>query len=82
MVTMKCVMALRHWVPAEGTGGGFGTTSVEGLGTVEAPRPLLSRSLPSGKNPVSVLMEYGQRSKSPIEFIITGPAGPPHNPMY
>ncbi|KAJ4921165.1 hypothetical protein JOQ06_022273 [Pogonophryne albipinna] len=51
--------------------------SVEGLGTVEAPRPLLSRSLPSGKNPVSVLMEYGQRSKSPIEFIITGPPAHP-----
>ncbi|KAK1895382.1 Double-stranded RNA-specific adenosine deaminase [Dissostichus eleginoides] len=65
-------------VPAEG----FGTTSVEGMGTVEAPRPPLSRSLPGGKNPVSVLMEYSQRSESPIEFIITGQAGPPHDPRF
>lgn len=40
----------------------------------------LSRSLPGGKNPVSVLMEYSQRSGNPIEFIMTGQAGPPHDP--
>lgn len=44
--------------------------------------PPLSRSLPGGKNPVSVLMEYSQRSGNPIEFIITGQAGPPHDPRY
>uniref|UniRef100_A0A8C6LYV9 Adenosine deaminase RNA specific n=1 Tax=Nothobranchius furzeri TaxID=105023 RepID=A0A8C6LYV9_NOTFU len=43
---------------------------------------LLSRSLPGGKNPVSVLMEYSQRSGNPIEFINTGQAGPPHDPRF
>uniref|UniRef100_A0A8C5EVA4 Adenosine deaminase RNA specific n=1 Tax=Gouania willdenowi TaxID=441366 RepID=A0A8C5EVA4_GOUWI len=42
----------------------------------------LSRSLPGGKNPVSVLMEYSQRSGHPIEFVITGQAGPPHDPRF
>uniref|UniRef100_A0A8C9YSF5 Adenosine deaminase RNA specific n=1 Tax=Sander lucioperca TaxID=283035 RepID=A0A8C9YSF5_SANLU len=49
---------------------------------VEGPRQPLSRSLPGGKNPVSVLMEYSQRSGNPIEFIITGQAGPPHDPRF
>uniref|UniRef100_A0A3Q3M3I3 Adenosine deaminase RNA specific n=1 Tax=Mastacembelus armatus TaxID=205130 RepID=A0A3Q3M3I3_9TELE len=64
----------------ESTGGMFGSGSTEG--TVEGPRPPLSRSLPGGKNPVSVLMEYSQRSGNPIEFIITGQAGPPHDPRF
>ncbi|XP_040020981.2 double-stranded RNA-specific adenosine deaminase [Gasterosteus aculeatus] len=67
---------------AEGAGGGFGTSSVEGMGTAEGPRQPLSRSLPGGKNPVSVLMEYSQRSGNPIEFIMTGQAGPPHDPRF
>ncbi|XP_059194845.1 double-stranded RNA-specific adenosine deaminase [Centropristis striata] len=67
---------------AEGTGGIFGTGTVEGMGTGEGPRQPLSRSLPGGKNPVSVLMEYSQRSGNPIEFIITGQAGPPHDPRF
>uniref|UniRef100_A0A8C5EV18 Adenosine deaminase RNA specific n=1 Tax=Gouania willdenowi TaxID=441366 RepID=A0A8C5EV18_GOUWI len=45
-------------------------------------RQPLSRSLPGGKNPVSVLMEYSQRSGHPIEFVITGQAGPPHDPRF
>lgn len=53
-----------------------------GIGIGEGPRQPLSRSLPGGKNPVSVLMEYSQRSGNPIEFIITGQAGPPHDPRY
>lgn len=61
-------------------GGICGTGSVEGMGVAEGPRQPLSRSLPGGKNPVSVLMEYSQRSGNPIEFIITGQAGPPHDP--
>ncbi|XP_070768105.1 double-stranded RNA-specific adenosine deaminase [Enoplosus armatus] len=68
--------------PAEGTGGICGTGSVEGMGMTEGPRQPLSRSLPGGKNPVSVLMEYSQRSGNPIEFIITGQAGPPHDPRF
>nr|XP_046255602.1 double-stranded RNA-specific adenosine deaminase [Scatophagus argus]XP_046255603.1 double-stranded RNA-specific adenosine deaminase [Scatophagus argus]XP_046255604.1 double-stranded RNA-specific adenosine deaminase [Scatophagus argus] len=66
--------------PAEGVGGTCGTGSVEGMG--EGHRQPLSRSLPGGKNPVSVLMEYSQRSGNPIEFIITGQAGPPHDPRF
>lgn len=27
-------------------------------------------------------MEYSQRSGNPIEFVITGQAGPPHDPRY
>ncbi|XP_041842895.1 double-stranded RNA-specific adenosine deaminase [Melanotaenia boesemani] len=57
-----------------------GTGVVEGM--VEGPRQPLSRSLPGGKNPVSVLMEYCQRSGNPIEFINTGQAGPPHDPRF
>lgn len=62
----------------EGMGEILGSSSVEGM--VEEPRQPISRSLPGGKNPVSVLMEYGQRSGNPIEFIMTGQAGPPHDP--
>ncbi|CAN9513611.1 unnamed protein product [Ophioblennius macclurei] len=65
---------------AENTGATLGSSSVEGM--MEGPRQLLSRSLPGGKNPVSVLMEYSQRSGKPIEFIITGQAGPPHDPRF
>ncbi|XP_037532899.1 double-stranded RNA-specific adenosine deaminase, partial [Nematolebias whitei] len=57
-----------------------GSNSIEG--TVEGPRQPLSRSLPGGKNPVSVLMEYSQRSGNPIEFLNTGQAGPPHDPRF
>ncbi|AWO96561.1 putative double-stranded RNA-specific adenosine deaminase [Scophthalmus maximus] len=60
----------------------FGSSSAEGIGIAEGPRQPLSRSLPGGKNPVSVLMEYSQRSGNPIEFIITGQAGPPHDPRF
>lgn len=62
-------------VSTEGGGQSEGTLGKE-------PPPPLSRSLPGGKNPVSVLMEYSQRSGNPIEFIITGQAGPPHDPRF
>ncbi|XP_061632708.1 double-stranded RNA-specific adenosine deaminase [Phyllopteryx taeniolatus] len=66
----------------EGSGGVFGAGTVEVMGMPEGPHQPLSRSLPGGKNPVSVLMEYSQRSGNPIEFIITGQAGPPHDPRF
>ncbi|XP_037130100.1 double-stranded RNA-specific adenosine deaminase isoform X1 [Syngnathus acus] len=66
----------------EGSGGVFGGGTVEVMGMPEGPRPPLSRSLLGGKNPVSVLMEYSQRSGNPIEFIITGQVGPPHDPRF
>nr|XP_020462845.1 double-stranded RNA-specific adenosine deaminase [Monopterus albus] len=65
---------------AENMGGMFGSGSMEGM--VEGACQPLSRSLPGGKNPVSVLMEYSQRSGNPIDFIITGQAGPPHDPRF
>lgn len=68
--------------PGESVGGIFGTGNVEGMETGEETKPPLSRSLPGGKNPVSVLMEYSQRSGNAIEFIITGQAGPPHDPRF
>ncbi|XP_061676104.1 double-stranded RNA-specific adenosine deaminase isoform X2 [Syngnathoides biaculeatus] len=66
----------------EGSGGAFGAGTVEVMGMPEGPHQPLSRSLPGGKNPVSVLMEYSQRSGNPIEFIITGQVGPPHDPRF
>uniref|UniRef100_A0A3Q3VRE0 Uncharacterized protein n=1 Tax=Mola mola TaxID=94237 RepID=A0A3Q3VRE0_MOLML len=66
----------------EGTVEIGGTGSAERSGMAEEPQQPLSRSLPGGKNPVSVLMEYSQRSGNPIEFIITGQAGPPHDPRF
>uniref|UniRef100_UPI003AAB2359 double-stranded RNA-specific adenosine deaminase n=1 Tax=Centroberyx gerrardi TaxID=166262 RepID=UPI003AAB2359 len=68
--------------PDGGMGAMFGTGGAEGMGMVEGPRQPLSRSLPGGKNPVSVLMEYSQRTGNPIEFIITGQEGPPHDPRF
>ncbi|XP_053699554.1 double-stranded RNA-specific adenosine deaminase [Synchiropus splendidus] len=68
--------------PGESGGGIFGPGNVEGMETGEETKPPLSRSLPGGKNPVSVLMEYSQRSGNAIEFIITGQAGPPHDPRF
>lgn len=58
--------------------GIYASSNVEGI--AEGLRQPLSRSLPGGKNPVSVLMEYSQRSGNPIEFVIIGQAGPPHDP--
>ncbi|KAG5856424.1 hypothetical protein ANANG_G00007810 [Anguilla anguilla] len=48
----------------------------------EGPPQALSRSLPGGKNPVSMLMEYSQRTGHSIEFISTGQEGPPHDPRF
>nr|AGG20156.1 ADAR1-like protein [Ctenopharyngodon idella] len=48
----------------------------------DTPPQALSRSLPGGKNPVSVLMEHSQRSGNAIQFIKTGQEGPPHDPRF
>ncbi|KAI7807176.1 double-stranded RNA-specific adenosine deaminase [Triplophysa rosa] len=52
------------------------------LGGEDTPPQALSRSLPGGKNPVSVLMEHSQRSGNAIQFINTGKEGPPHDPKF
>ncbi|XP_056142388.1 double-stranded RNA-specific adenosine deaminase isoform X2 [Lampris incognitus] len=68
--------------PIEGIEGVFGAGAMEATGIVEGRRQPLSRSLPGGKNPVSVLMEYSQRTGNPIEFMLTGQEGPPHDPRF
>ncbi|KFQ82876.1 Double-stranded RNA-specific adenosine deaminase, partial [Phoenicopterus ruber ruber] len=35
-----------------------------------------------GKNPISVLMEYGQKSGNTIEFQLLSQEGPPHDPRF
>ncbi|KAM6106436.1 double-stranded RNA-specific adenosine deaminase [Pterocles gutturalis] len=44
-----------------------------------APAPL---SLLPGKHPISVLMEYGQKSGHTIEFQLLSQEGPPHDPRF
>ncbi|NXG55944.1 DSRAD deaminase, partial [Hemiprocne comata] len=44
-----------------------------------APAPL---SLLPGKHPISVLMEYGQKSGNTIEFQLLSQEGPPHDPRF
>uniref|UniRef100_A0AAR2KGS7 Adenosine deaminase RNA specific n=1 Tax=Pygocentrus nattereri TaxID=42514 RepID=A0AAR2KGS7_PYGNA len=61
------------------------TTTAESYDFAEdtfGPPKALARSLPGGKNPVSVLMEHSQRSGNAIEFINTGQEGPPHDPRF
>uniref|UniRef100_A0A8C1A641 Adenosine deaminase RNA specific n=1 Tax=Cyprinus carpio carpio TaxID=630221 RepID=A0A8C1A641_CYPCA len=82
------------WKEMEGTGDGEEEElSIEGaesttdladdmLGDTDTPPQALSRSLPGGKNPVSVLMEHSQRSGHAIQFIKTGQEGPPHDPRF
>ncbi|XP_026083159.1 double-stranded RNA-specific adenosine deaminase-like [Carassius auratus] len=52
------------------------------IGGTDTPPQALSRSLPGGKNPVSVLMEHSQRSGHAIQFIKIGQEGPPHDPRF
>ncbi|KAK2903104.1 hypothetical protein Q8A67_007817 [Cirrhinus molitorella] len=58
------------------------TDLADDMGGTDTPPQALSRSLPGGKNPVSVLMEHSQRSGHPIQFIKTGQEGPPHDPRF
>uniref|UniRef100_A0A672QRT6 Double-stranded RNA-specific adenosine deaminase-like n=1 Tax=Sinocyclocheilus grahami TaxID=75366 RepID=A0A672QRT6_SINGR len=77
------------WKEMEGAGDGEeeepnveGAESITDLGDMDTPPQALSRSLPGGKNPVSVLMEHSQRSGHAIQFIKTGQDGPPHDPRF
>uniref|UniRef100_A0A673GQ62 Double-stranded RNA-specific adenosine deaminase-like n=1 Tax=Sinocyclocheilus rhinocerous TaxID=307959 RepID=A0A673GQ62_9TELE len=70
------------WKEMEGAGDGEEEEpNLEG-GDMDTPPQALSRSLPGGKNPVSVLMEHSQRSGHAIQFIKTGQDGPPHDPRF
>ncbi|OPJ77644.1 double-stranded RNA-specific adenosine deaminase isoform B [Patagioenas fasciata monilis] len=48
----------------------------------EAPSAPAHLSLPPGKHPISVLMEYGQKSGSTVEFELLAQEGPPHDPRF
>ncbi|NP_571671.2 double-stranded RNA-specific adenosine deaminase isoform X1 [Danio rerio] len=63
-------------------GAGSTTDMADDMGGTDTPPQALSRSLPGGKNPVSVLMEHSQRSGHPIQFIKTGQEGPSHDPRF
>jgi len=56
--------------------------SMEEFTSGETGPPALARSLPGGKNPVSMLMEHSQRSGDAVEFINTRQEGPPHDPRF
>ncbi|XP_069041340.1 double-stranded RNA-specific adenosine deaminase isoform X2 [Lepisosteus oculatus] len=61
------------------------TQSLTSLSTYTAPEgsaEAVSRSLPGGKNPVSMLMEYGQKSGHPCEFLTVAQQGPAHDPRF
>ncbi|KFP02792.1 Double-stranded RNA-specific adenosine deaminase, partial [Calypte anna] len=45
------------------------------------PAPAQLNLLP-GKHPISVLMEYGQKSGNAIEFQLLSQEGPPHDPRF
>uniref|UniRef100_A0A8B9JIR6 Adenosine deaminase RNA specific n=1 Tax=Astyanax mexicanus TaxID=7994 RepID=A0A8B9JIR6_ASTMX len=60
----------------------FATCPVPLQECLDEPPKALSRSLPGGKNPVSVLMEHSQRTGNAIEFLNTGQEGPPHDPRF
>lgn len=46
-----------------------------------SPAPAQLNLLP-GKHPISVLMEYGQKSGNTIEFLLLSQDGPSHDPRY
>ncbi|XP_041962696.1 double-stranded RNA-specific adenosine deaminase isoform X2 [Alosa sapidissima] len=58
------------------------TDTIEEFASGDSAPPALARSLPGGKNPVSMLMEHSQRSGDAIEFINTRQEGPPHDPRF
>uniref|UniRef100_A0A9J8DH90 Adenosine deaminase RNA specific n=2 Tax=Cyprinus carpio TaxID=7962 RepID=A0A9J8DH90_CYPCA len=70
------------WKEMEGTGDDDMLVFLISYGDTDTPPQALSRSLPGGKNPVSVLMEHSQRSGHAIQFIKTGQEGPPHDPRF
>ncbi|NWX94215.1 DSRAD deaminase, partial [Nothoprocta pentlandii] len=48
----------------------------------EPPSAPAQLNLLPGKNPVSVIMEYGQKSGNIIEFQLLSQEGPPHDPKF
>ncbi|XP_074837119.1 double-stranded RNA-specific adenosine deaminase [Carettochelys insculpta] len=48
----------------------------------EPPSAAAQLNLSSGKNPISILMEYAQKSGSTCEFKLLSQEGPPHDPKF
>ncbi|NXV95357.1 DSRAD deaminase, partial [Calonectris borealis] len=48
----------------------------------ELPSATTHLNLLPGKHPISVLMEYGQKSGNTIEFQLLSQEGPPHDPRF
>ncbi|NXE16589.1 DSRAD deaminase, partial [Lophotis ruficrista] len=48
----------------------------------EQPSAAAHLSLLPGKHPISVLMEYGQKSGNIVEFQLLSQEGPPHDPRF
>ncbi|NXO43510.1 DSRAD deaminase, partial [Locustella ochotensis] len=48
----------------------------------EVPSAAAQLSLLPGKHPISILMEYGQKSGNIIEFQLLSQEGPPHDPRF
>ncbi|NWJ02503.1 DSRAD deaminase, partial [Crypturellus undulatus] len=48
----------------------------------ESPSAPAQLNLLPGKNPVSIIMEYGQKSGNTIEFQMLSQEGPPHDPKF
>ncbi|XP_064899048.1 double-stranded RNA-specific adenosine deaminase [Columba livia] len=57
-------------------------SSTAELAEPEAPSAPAHLNLPPGKHPISVLMEYGQKSGSTVEFELLSQEGPPHDPRF
>ncbi|NXW88160.1 DSRAD deaminase, partial [Alopecoenas beccarii] len=48
----------------------------------EAPSAPAHLGLLPGKHPISILMEYGQKSGNTVEFELLSQEGPPHDPRF
>ncbi|NWI17793.1 DSRAD deaminase, partial [Crypturellus soui] len=48
----------------------------------ESPSAPAQLNLLPGKNPVSIIMEYGQKSGNTVEFQMLSQEGPPHDPKF
>ncbi|NXX44154.1 DSRAD deaminase, partial [Tricholaema leucomelas] len=75
---------------AEATRGALGLTGIflstsllQSLHPEPEPSPAAPHlQLLPGKHPISVLMEYGQKSGNTIEFQLLSQEGPPHDPRF
>ncbi|CAH2327300.1 double-stranded RNA-specific adenosine deaminase isoform X1 [Pelobates cultripes] len=50
--------------------------------TQDDVKPVSQTSAVCGKNPISVLMEHGQKSGNVCEFLLLSQEGPPHDPKF